>query len=303
MARMRTGGPEFLTTREVAQLLRVKERKIYDLAGDGEIPCRRITGKLLFPRDELEAWLEGGTEKPGAARQSGLPDVVAGSHDPLLDWAIRESACGLATLFDGSLDGLERMAGGNALAAGMHICEPDDDTGEVRWNVDTVRSRSAGSDWVLVEWARRQQGMILSRDAGGAIGSVADLRGKRVLQRQATAGSQLLFLHLLAEHGLTTSDLVDAGDVVRTETEAAAIVAAGRADAAPGLKTVADQFGLGYLPLVTERFDLLVDRMSWFEPPFQRLLAFCRNPSFRSKADEIGGYDLSAFGVVRWNAS
>ncbi|HUS54016.1 MAG TPA: helix-turn-helix domain-containing protein, partial [Thermohalobaculum sp.] len=39
-----TAAPEFLTTREVAALLRVKERKVYDLAAAGEIPCRRVTG-------------------------------------------------------------------------------------------------------------------------------------------------------------------------------------------------------------------------------------------------------------------
>ena len=32
------------------------------------------------------------------------PRVLAGSHDPLLDWALRESGCGIATYFDGSLD-------------------------------------------------------------------------------------------------------------------------------------------------------------------------------------------------------
>ena len=45
-----TAAPEFLTTREVAALLRVKERKVYDLAAAGDIPCRRVTGKLLFPK-------------------------------------------------------------------------------------------------------------------------------------------------------------------------------------------------------------------------------------------------------------
>ncbi|HIC80349.1 MAG TPA: DNA-binding protein, partial [Kiloniellaceae bacterium] len=51
---MREGeaSPAFLTTKEVAELLRVKERKVYDLSAEGEIPCRRVTGKLLFPRLE-----------------------------------------------------------------------------------------------------------------------------------------------------------------------------------------------------------------------------------------------------------
>jgi excisionase family DNA binding protein len=51
-----TTAPEFLTTREVAALLRVKERKVYDLASAGQIPCRRITGKLLLPRSNPGSW-------------------------------------------------------------------------------------------------------------------------------------------------------------------------------------------------------------------------------------------------------
>ena len=54
---------EFLTTREVAEMLRVKERKVYDMAAEGEIPCRRVTGKLLFPRSEIEKWLSGDTAR------------------------------------------------------------------------------------------------------------------------------------------------------------------------------------------------------------------------------------------------
>ncbi|MCY3701237.1 MAG: helix-turn-helix domain-containing protein, partial [Rhodospirillales bacterium] len=49
--------PLYLTTKEVAALLRVKERKVYDLAASGGIPHRRVTGKLLFPSAEILAWI------------------------------------------------------------------------------------------------------------------------------------------------------------------------------------------------------------------------------------------------------
>jgi putative molybdopterin biosynthesis protein len=49
--------------------------------------------------------------------------VVAGSHDPLLEWALRESGAGLAVLSDGSFDGLKRLAAGTAMAAGIHLPE------------------------------------------------------------------------------------------------------------------------------------------------------------------------------------
>src|SRR3546814_11423370 len=74
------GGPSFLTTREVAALLRVKERKVYDLAAAGDIHCRRVTGTLLFPRAEIEAWLARseerrvGEECVGTCQSRGSPN-------------------------------------------------------------------------------------------------------------------------------------------------------------------------------------------------------------------------------------
>jgi len=293
--------PAFLTTREVAALLRVKERKVYDLAAAGGIPCRRVTGKLLFPRAEVEAWIAGGAvgNAGAAARQKALPaNIVAGSHDPLLDWAIRESGSGLAAYFDGSLDGLRRMASGEAAIAGMHVFEP----ARGDWNLDHLREALGDQPVVLIEWARRQQGLLLRRDLAKEIASVADIAGRRVVRRQAAAGAGLLLDHLLAEAGVAPDAVDFVSDLARTETEAAAGVASGQAEAAPGLAAMARQFGLAFLPTVVERFDLAVDRHAWFEPPFQRLLAFCATPAFAAKAAELGGYDLSGHGRVVWNA-
>ena len=61
---------QFLTTKEVADLLRVKERKVYDLAAANEIPHRRITGKLLFPAAELRSWIEGPIAKSNTFKPS-----------------------------------------------------------------------------------------------------------------------------------------------------------------------------------------------------------------------------------------
>jgi len=290
----------FLTTREVADLLRVKERKVYDLAASGEIPCRRVTGKLLFPRAEVEAWIAGGGASAGAAatRAQPLPaNIVAGSHDPLLDWAIRESGSGLAAYFDGSLDGLARMARGEAGIAGLHVFEP----ARGDWNLDHVQAALPGLPIVVVEWAERQQGLLLRRDLAGKVTSVVDLAGRRVARRQASAGAGLLLDHLLEEAGIA-GKVGFVTDLARTETDAAAAVASGQAEAAPGLEAMARQFGLAFLPTKRERFDLVVDRHAWFEPPFQRLLAFCRSAAFAAKADELGGYDLSGHGRVVWNA-
>ena len=52
---------------------------------------------------------------------------------------------------------------------------------------------------------------------------------------------------------------------------------------------------------MSERFDLLVDRHGWFEPPMQSFIIFCRTDAFADKAAELGGYDVSGFGRVHFN--
>jgi len=286
------GQPLFLTTREVADLLRVKERKVYDLAAADEIPHRRITGKLLFPAQELRAWIEGTDGSAGKER----PNVLAGSHDPLLDWAIHASGCGLATMCNGSADGLDMFEAGSAAMAGLHLPE------ETGWNIGSVRNKGL-QNAVLIAWATRKRGLLVSEEAAGSIHSVADLKGKRIVLRQSGAGTALLFARLLEAAGLSQSDLTGASTPAHTENDAAAAVAGGEADAALGLESMAKPFRLRFLPLVDEQFDVLIDRKAYFGEPLQRLFEFARSPDFAAKAEALGGYDLKPHGAIRWLSS
>ena len=287
-------APELLTTRELADLLRIKERKVYDLAASGSIPCSRALGKLLFPRDAVMAWLasnSSGFDLPGVAH---APAVMLGSHDPLLEWALRESQCTLASYFDGSADGIERFLNHEGIGAGLHLHESDG------WNVRTVQSRCMAMPVVLVEWARRQRGLIVSNSVSGSVRGIPDLIGRRVVPRQAQAGAQALLLHLLNSAGIAP-DQIDFTAPARSESDAVVMITEGKAEAAFGLQALADQFNLPFVPLVQERFDLLISRRAWFEPPMQKLLAFCRAPAFAQRASEMPGYDIGAFGTVHFN--
>lgn len=293
---MTASGPDFLTTRELADLLRIKERKVYDLAAGGEVPCVRVVGKLLFPRAEVEAWIAAARSgsRPGGAPP---PAVVAGSHDPLLDWALRESGSGLAAFFDGSLDGLERLARREAVAAALHLAEP-----EGGWNVAAVRQSLAGRPVVVVEFARRSRGLLVAKDNPKGIAAVGDLAGLRFARRQPAAASQRLFEDLARAAGLDPGAIAGPEAPARSEDDVALLVRDGKADAAFGLAAMAARFRLGFVPLVEERYDLAVLRHGFFEPPFQRLLAFLAGPAFRARAGEMEGYDVGGLGTVRYNA-
>jgi len=129
-----------------------------------------------------------------------------------------------------------------------------------------------------------------------------DLKGRKLVPRAAETGSQTLFESLRADAGLAPDDIATIAPV-RSEADAVAAVIDAKAEAAFGLKCLAHRFRLSFIPLVDERFDLLVSRRAWFEPAFQALLGFCRQPAFAEKAAELGGYDISGFGTVHFNSA
>ena len=283
---------EFLTTKEVAGLLRLKERKVYDLASRGEIPCAKATGKLLFPKLEITKWIhqKGGLSSVLTQR----PAVVLGSHDPLFDWAISASGCGLPASLNGSMDGFERYKNREGIACGIHI----ENFTTPGWNTELVEGYLKHSPSVLMHWAKRERGLIVRPDSH--IQRLADLQGKRFVSRQAGAAAQLLFethlsraqVDLLSIHSVRTA---------RTETDAALSIVEGEADVTFGLRSFADRYRLGFVPICVEHFDLLIDRFAYFEPEIQILLRFALSNDFLAEVDRYAGYDVTDLGVIRLN--
>ncbi len=289
---------EFLTTREVAALLRIKERKVYDLAAKGRIPCSKVTGKLLFPRAEIDFWLERKQSGQLSYIKKNRPAVVLGSHDPLLEWSLRESGCGLASFFDGSLDGIQRFANHEGIACGVHIY--DEESGQ--WNIPYIRRNMGGQNLAVMEWAKRVRGLIIADHCSKPIGSVSDIAGLRLVPRQSGAGSQQLLHQLLNKHNIKEEELTWLASE-RTESDAIVPLLQDKADIAFGLSGLAQNHGLRFIPLIEERFDIIVNRRFWFEQSWQSFLDFCRTRKFETKAMESPGYDIADLGRIHFNAA
>jgi putative molybdopterin biosynthesis protein len=286
-----------MTTAEVADYLRVKERTIYEMVARQTIPFSRATGKLLFPRRLIDAWLQAQTELPKAGI-TPPPPIYAGSNDPLLEWALRQAGTGLAVLANGSTHGLEELAAGRAVLAGCHLLDP----ATASWNLAAVKAHLPGGGHVVIHWARRTQGLMTA--AGNPLGITgledALARGLRFALRGEGAGSQLLLEVLIARAGLAPGDLNVVERPAETHADLAALIETGEADCGLGLLAAAGR--LGFIPLVTdESFDLVLARRDYFEPPVQALLAFTRTEAFARRAAHLGGYDTSGLGRVRWN--
>jgi len=287
-----------MDTREVAAYLRLKERRVYDLVRNNTLPHIRATGKLLFPKAQIDAWLavKGGAPLVVAP---AAPPIIAGSHDPLLEWAVRDSRCGLAILACGSSAGLARLARGEATVAAMHWLDPA--TGD--YNVPLVREHMGTSDLVVIEWAKRVQGLLLAAGNPLRVRALADLVKKRarIAPRQSEAGSQHLFLQLLERAKIDHGKLDWLPRPSLAETDLAAAIHDGLADAGVAIEAAARAHGLAFIPLAVERLDLVLRRRDFFEPPVQALLAFLRTPEFAAQATALGGYDVAAAGRVVFN--
>jgi putative molybdopterin biosynthesis protein len=291
--------PDLLTTDEAAAYLRLSERKLYELVANGVVPCTKVTGRWLFPKAALDRWLTAGLMAPAVLARAPAPPIVGGSHDPLLEWALRESNCELASLPEGSEAGLRRLARGEVMAAAIHLHRLDGDDDEA--NAEAVANAAGLHDAVVIAFVRREQGLVVA--AGNPL-RLADIAGvgaarARLALRPPGAGAQLLLLALTARAGLALDELTLVKPACATGNDIAQAVRAGRADCGVATRAVAQAAGLDFVPLTWERFDLVLRQRDYFLPGPQALFRFVRAAAFRERATELSGYDVSEAGEVR----
>jgi putative molybdopterin biosynthesis protein len=291
---------ELLTTGEAARYLRLKQRKLYELVAAQSIPCTKVTGRWLFPKADLDRWVASGLVRPEGLSQPDPMPIMGGSHDPLLEWCLRESGSNLAMLNEGSEAGLARFCKGEIVATALHFHEMGD--GEADANVIAVRSQVGLRDVVLIAFARREQGLLLAPGNPKHLNGVADViaAGARVALRQQGAGAQLLLLSLLKKQGASLDELVRVERICPTGTDVAQAIRAGRADCGIATRSVASAAGLEFKPLLWERFDLLMRQRDYFREPLQTLIRFMTSPHAAAQAGEMGGYELSGTGSARY---
>ena len=294
-----SAGLSLLTTAEAAEYLRLKERKLYELIADRQIPCTKVTGKWLFSRADLDRWLLSGMVRPPGFVPPEPPPIVGGSHDPLLQWALSETRAGLAILPEGSEVGYQRFLKGELMAAAIHFHDLDDPARDA--NPEVIAEEATLCDTVLIGFAAREQGLIVAAGNPLQLASLreAHARGLRAALRPAGAGAQQLLVGLLRREGVSVDDLRNTL-VAPTGPDIAQAIRAGHADFGVATRAVAMAAGLDFAPLCIERFDLLMRQRDYFRPPLQALLELIGDARFATRAGELGGLDVSAAGRVRW---
>ena len=208
----------------------------------------------------------------------------------------RHAGLRLAAASLGSLAALEALARGEAHVAGMHLL--DEATGE--YNLPFVRRAFAGRRVTMVTAAHWAEGLIVAAGNPRGIAGAGDLARPDVaiVNREVGAGSRAALDHALRAAGVAPAAVRGYGRTVSSHRAVAEVVAAGLADAGPGIQAAAEALGLGFVPLGHERYDLVIPAEHRDSPPVQALLDTLVSPAFRAELEAMPGYDLSRTGTV-----
>ena len=296
---------EFLTTSEAAEYVRLGERKLYELVTSGAIPCSKVAGKWLFPRHELDLWVLSGLARPAGMSAADPPPIVGGSQDDLLEWTLRESGSGLASLAEGTARGVDRLQRGEVIAAAIHFhSEAIADAAAGDANIAAVRAMPGLHDAVLVGLIRREQGLLLARGNPKQLHGLPDVlsAGARMAVRQPGAGAQMLLDVLLTRAGAGPKALRRLEPPCLTGPDLAAAIRTGKADCGIATRAAAKSAGLDFVPLLWENFDLLMRQRSYFRPQMQALIGFLGQKRLKQRAAELTGYDPAPAGQIRYAA-
>ena len=185
--------------------------------------------------------------------------VITGSHDPLLDEAAdimrrrwRDSL--VASSHVGSMGGIMAVKRGEAHLGGIHLLDEASGT----YNVPYLKKYFPDGGVVLVEGVERIQGLMVAPGNPKGIRGFEDLIGKEYVNRQKGSGTRILCDFQAKQLGLDTSQIHGYEREEFTHTAVAAAIAAGTADAGLGILSAAKIYGLDFIPVSEEQYDLLI---------------------------------------------
>jgi putative molybdopterin biosynthesis protein len=261
----------------------------------------RADGLLVVPA-ALEGHHAGEEVEVALLRELGAVDgtiVAVGSHDLVLDLAASELRAAdprvtLASTNVGSLGGLVALRDGLCHLAGSHLLDADTGTYTLPWVERVLGDRPVA----VVRLVHREQGLIVAAGNPLGLGTIDDLTrpGLRYANRQRGAGTRVLLDHELGRRGIAAEAVGGYAREEHTHLAVAAAVAAGRADCGLGVLAAARAFGLGFVPVTREPYDLVMAAETVDDPVLAPLWELLSSRAFLDRVEALGGYSTEESG-------
>ena len=228
--------------------------------------------------------------------------VALGSDDfalQLLAEELNEKPGGhqIAASSVGSLDGLIALRQGLADMAGCHLLDPETD----EYNLPYLRHLFPDRPVDVITLAYREQGLVHAAGAQRRVRDLADLAdsGLRFANRNAGSGTRVWLDARLRELEISHDRILGYDAELRTHGDVAVAVASGAADVGLVVRAAAEEFGLEFTPLFTERYDLVIDAARADEESLARIWDHLDTRRFRHEVGKLRGYDAGHTGEGR----
>ena len=226
--------------------------------------------------------------------------LVAGC-DPAVtilgDWMTRHRAPAmLAPIAQGSGRALSALIDARVHAAGVHLCDShggEDNLGAVRGAIGRRRA-------LMVNFARWELGLAVKPGNPLGVRGVADFArpGLRIVNRETGSGARLVLDRALGELDIDSRHVAGYERELSGHLEIAAAVAAGEADAGLTLRVAAEAWGLGFVRVREERYDLVILEREMDSPPVRAMLDALNSRSLAGEVSQLCAYDTSRMGQI-----
>ena len=227
--------------------------------------------------------------------------VVIGSHDNTLDVLAtllrrHHPHLRLSSAHVGSTGGLMALKNRRAHFGGSHLFDPETDS----YNIPYIQRLLPELPLKLVNLVHRAQGLMVLPGNPKNIRGFQDLTRPEVRfsNRQRGSGTRILLDYQLARLNLSPAAIPGYDLEEYTHMAVAVNVLSGAADTGLGIMAAAKALGLDFIPVVTERYDLVVPETTWIDARFQKLLEIIRSEEFRTAVAALDGYDTKDTGSI-----
>jgi molybdate-binding protein len=228
--------------------------------------------------------------------------IFAGSHDLSVELLCRllserEPPVVVSVDFVGSLGGLIALARGEADFAGSHLW----DQATEQYNVPFVQRVLPNRRVVLLNLIQRVMGMIVPPGNPLGLHGIPDLAtpGVVLVNRQPGSGTRVWLDVQLKVAGIDPASLPGYEREESTHLAVSRAVADGEATVGIGIGAAAAAYGLDFMPLGQERYDLVIPEENWTSPEIGALRDVVGSAKFKDAVLDMGGYDVSQTGTIQ----
>lgn len=301
-----------LSTQEVAQILHVSKSTIYDLIKKGEIHSYKIGRKVRFTQDDVDAYIARSRHEHSTRPVKNIdthstlltpekdenPDLILSGQDVVLDILanyLQQEGISIARTYLNSFEGLLSLYQDNIHVAACHLFDGFD------YNASFVRSLMPGVPAVLVNISYRTQGFYVKTGNPKNIKGWSDLGREdiTVLNRRVGSSARILMDIQLKRLGISASKVKGYDKIMKSHLTMAAAVAAGEADLAIGTERISHQIEeLDFIPLLEERFDLVIKKEMLETDAVKKLMKTLQSPVFRQEIARFSGNDYRDLGKL-----